>query len=275
VAETAPDSGIDWSQYEAIVEKRWNHYKPRFERFARGGWLSWNWAAFFGTLAWFRYRKLHVWTGIYFFVSMPMLYAFLTFQSTGDACERALDPGAGSLPGLVVLCLIALAWIVPPLFADRIYYNHVRGQVDQTKAHADSGTSTGGITSTLVLQAFIFVGTVRTAASYGTYIYRSMASEGVSLAAGAKTPVQEYFNDHGRLPSRIEEVTDRISGKYVRSLALGQDGSVKAVFGEGGKKLAGRSVSMVPARKDGKIVEWSCRSEDLPNRCLPASCRRD
>ena len=69
------ETATDWSQYEAIVEKRWQYYRPRFERFARGGWLSWNWAAFFGTLAWLRYRRLYAWSWLYFFVSTPFLPA--------------------------------------------------------------------------------------------------------------------------------------------------------------------------------------------------------
>jgi hypothetical protein len=52
----------DWSKYEAVVHKRWQYYAPRFEKFARGGWLSWNWPAFVATLAWLRYRKLYAWS---------------------------------------------------------------------------------------------------------------------------------------------------------------------------------------------------------------------
>src|SRR5687768_11420605 len=107
------------SRYEALVGKRWADYRPRFERFERGGWLSWNWAAFFATLAWLRYRKLHAWSWGYFFVSTPfLLAAVLVAAAGGDSCERAVDPGPDSLARLVVLAVIAAGWIVPPLLAD-------------------------------------------------------------------------------------------------------------------------------------------------------------
>lgn len=262
-------SGADWSKYEALVAKRWAYYRPRFERFARGGWLSWNWAAFFATLAWLRYRRLHAWSWGYFFLSTPFLLAVLLIIAAGDSCERAIDPGPDQLARAVVLAIIAVGWIVPPLFANRLYYNHVRALAGRNDALA----STGGVAGALALQAFVLLGTAVVVPSIGHYVYRSMVSEGVSLAAGAKAPVTEYFEDHKRLPARIEEVAANTSGRYVERLALAPDGTIRATFGEKGRKLAGRGVTFTPVRKDGRIVEWVCRGVDLPDTCLPASCR--
>ena len=63
------------------------------------------------------------------------------------------------------------------------------------------------------------------------------------------------------------------SGKYVGRLVLEADGTIRAIFGERGTKLSGRSVMLTPVKKDGNIVEWVCRSADLPATGLPASCR--
>ena len=65
------------------------------------------------------------------------------------------------------------------------------------------------------------------------------------------------------------------SGKYVGQLKLERDGTIRVIFGAGGRKLSGHSISMIPTIRDGRIVEWTCRSDDLPNKCLPGSCRRD
>lgn len=257
----------DWSKYEAVVAKRWDYYRPRFERLARGGWLSWNWAAFVATLAWLRYRKLYAWSWAYFFVSI-LLASLMLVHVGSDACERALDPAPGLVAVLTVFAL--LMWILPPLVANRIYFGHVRTLIGKT----DGATGTGGYIGGFALQAFVVIGVAVTAPSYGNYLYRAMVSEGISVAAAAKVPLQEYLNEHRRLPARIEEVAGKVSSKYVDRLVLESDGTIRVIFGSNARKLSGHSVYFVPQNKDGRIVDWVCRSNDLPDRCLPFSCRQ-
>jgi len=261
----------DWSKYEAVVHKRWQYHAPRFERFARGQWLSWNWAAFVATLAWLRYRKLYAWSWAYFFVSTPFLLAVsLMVVGASDDCERALDPVPSSVVGLLIGTWISLGWILPPLIANRLYFNHVRTLIVKTKR----ATGTGGYIGALVLQALVLIGAVVSAAGYASYAYRSKVSESIPLAAGAKVQLQDYLNEHRRLPARIDEVTGKVSGKYVDRLVLESGGTIRVIFGDKGRKLSGHSVSFVPVNKDGRIVDWVCRSNDLPDQCLPSSCRR-
>ena len=260
----------DWSQYEAHVGKRWDYYRPRFESFARGKWLSWNWAAFFGTLAWLRYRKLYAWSWVYFFFSTPFLLASLiVVYAAGDACERALDP-ASRIIDFTILSLLALGWIVPPLVANRLYFNRVRTMI----AKNAKITHVGGYAGALVMQALMLCGAAVLGPSSGNYIYRGMMiQEGYSLAKGATLPVEDYVMNHNRFPVRIEEVLGTTSGKYVDRLVLETDGTIRAIFGNNGKKLSGHSLSFTPVKKDGYIVEWVCHSIDLPDKCLPPSCR--
>jgi hypothetical protein len=260
----------DWSKFEAVVQKRWQYYAPRFERFARGEWTSWNWAAFIATLAWLRYRKLYAWSWAYFFVSTPFLLVVLVVVFARDSCERALDPVPSSVAGLTVLALLCLGWILPPLVANYLYFNHVRTLIRKT----DAAAGTGGYMGALALQAFVLIGVSVVLPSYGSYVYRAMVSEGIILAAAAKVPLQEYLDEHRRLPARIDEVTGNTSSKHVDRLVLESDGTIRAIFGDQGRKLHGRSVSLVPEMKNGRIVDWACRSNDLPDQCLPASCRR-
>ena len=197
------EAELDWSQYEAIVEKRWAYYRPRFERFAQGGWISWNWAAFFATLAWLRYRRLYAWSWIYFFVSMPFLLGIVMAAAAGvDPCERALSAQSHDLFRIAILSLIGLGWIVPPLIANRIYFVRVRALVGGTgKYHG-----TGGYAGALFLQLCVLLVPAVTLPSYGNYLYRAMVSEGESMAAAAEKPVAEYVNDHaGKLPDRLED----------------------------------------------------------------------
>ncbi len=260
----------DWSKYEAVVTKRWEYYRPRFERFARGEWLSWNWAAFVATLAWLRYRKLYGWTWFYFFVSTPFLLAVLIVGSAGDSCERALDPTPSLVAGLTVLALLCLGWVLPPLVANYLYFKHVQALIGRK----DGGTRMGGVIGALALQALVLIGPAATVPSYANYAYGAMVSDGMLLASAAKAGLQEYLNEHQRLPTRIDEVTKEVSNKYVDRLVLESNGTIRVIFGDKSRKLSGHSVSFVPEKTDGRIVDWVCRSDDLPNRCLPAHCRR-
>lgn len=259
------------STLEAIVGKRWEYYAPRFERFERGEWLSWNWAAFFATLAWLRYRRLYAWSWAYCFVSTPFLLALLLFvAAAGDACERALDPASPELARYFVLAVIACGWILPPLLANRVYFGHVRALA----AQPDADQGTGKIAGAVALQAFVLLGAAVLGPSHENYRYRAMVGEGVSMAAAARGVVEGYLREHRSLPARIEDlVGPQTAGRYVQRITLEPDGTVRAVFGAKGGKLAGRSVMFVPQRKDGAIVTWHCRSADIPPRCLPAACR--
>ena len=259
----------DWSKYEGVVAKRWEYYRPRFERFARGEWLSWNWAAFVATLAWLRYRRLYGWSWVYFFVSTPFLLAVLLVVFARDSCERALDPTPSSVAGLTVLALICLGWVLPPLAANCLYFKHVQTLIGKK----DGGTRTGGVIGALALQALVLIGPALGLPSYEDNRYRSMVSDGIVLARAAKVALREYVDEHQRLPTRIDELTREVSSKYVDRLVLESDGTIRAIFGDKSGKLSGHSVSFVPQRKDGRIVDWVCGSKDLPDRCLPLGCR--
>lgn len=261
----------DWSKYEALVAKRWGYYRPRFERLARGEWLSWNWAAFFATFAWLRYRKLYAWSWAYFFVSTPFLLVVLLAAFVGgDACERALDPIPTSGAGVTLAALLCLGWVLPPLVGNRLYFKHVQTLI----AKGDGGGTSRGFVSALVLQALVVIIPAASLPSYANYKYRAMVSEALVLAGAARVALQEYLDEHQRLPARIDEVTKEISNRNVDRLVLESNGTITAIFGGNSEKLSGHSVSVVPERKDGRIVNWVCQSKDLPDRCLPPSCRQ-
>ena len=259
---------------EQIVQKRWSYYQPRFEKLERGGWASWNWAAFFGTLAWLRYRKLYRWSWLYFFVALAIFVTLLYLQATQGSCDRALDPGYKDIYQAVALALFALGWIVPPLIANRVYYDHVRAQAAKTEKAV---TGTGSVVGALILQTLIILAlmVVVPGITMSHYYYRSLVAEGISLASGAKMPVTEYYMDKKKFPARIEDVAATTSGKYVEKVVLESDGSIRSIFGTSARKLVGRSLVLTPTKKDEAkgLWEWTCSSKDIPLQCLPGACR--
>jgi type IV pilus assembly protein PilA len=263
----------EWRHYEAIVEKRWDYYAPRFARFARGGWLSWNWAAFFGTFAWLSYRRLRRWAWLYFFVSTPaLLVLLLVAPAVTDACERALGQESGVYQ-VVIIALLVLGWVVPPLFADRFYFARVKAWAQAKTQDGAARGGTHGWAGAAFIQVVAFLLPAVALPSYANYKYRARVSEGVSIAANLKVAVAEYLSQNGRIP-RLQEIAGTTSGRYVESVDLLPDGTIRARFGAAGERLAGRSVSIVPRIEGRNVAEWTCRSDDLPNQCLPAACRR-
>ena len=260
------------ARYAEIVGKRAERYLPRFRRFAKGEVFSWNWAAFFGTLAWLRYRRLYRWSWLYFFVSTPMLIIWSLASIAGDACHAALSP-ATPLIGYATEALIAASWVLPPLFADRLYFNEVRRLAGDVKPIAPARS--GAIIATLAVQVVVFVVALATLPSYADYTYRARVSEGLLSASSARSAVTEYVANHRRLPARLDEVAETGAAGAVARLEMLERGTIRAVFGGETRapRLAGHTIDWIPAWKDDQIVAWACRSKDLPNVCVPASCR--
>src|SRR5688500_2298242 len=56
--------------------------------------------------------------------------------------------------------------------------------------------------------------------AYQDYIARSQVSEAVSLSAGGKTPLAEYFADKGTWPAAASDVMGNLAGKYTSTITL-------------------------------------------------------
>jgi type IV pilus assembly protein PilA len=113
--------------------------------------------------------------------------------------------------------------------------------------------------------------------AYQDYIARSQVSEGVSLTAGGKTPLAEYFNDKGSWPAAASDVMGNLAGKYVCTITLGgavtTTGtiSVEARMKNAGINSAITGGTLILTSSDAK--QWSCTSGDLGPKFRPASCR--
>jgi type IV pilus assembly protein PilA len=114
--------------------------------------------------------------------------------------------------------------------------------------------------------------------AYQDYIARSQVSEAVSLTAGGKTPLAEYYNDKGIWPGGASDVMGNLAGKYVSIItlmgsAVGTLGtiSVEARMKGTGVNSAITGGSLVLTSADAK--QWSCTSGNIGPKYRPASCR--
>src|SRR5262245_42144953 len=113
--------------------------------------------------------------------------------------------------------------------------------------------------------------------AYQDYIARSQVSEAVSLTAGGKTPLAEYFNDKGSWPNEATDVMGNLAGKYVCTITLGGNtGTVGTISVEARMKSSGinsaiTAGTLILTSSDAK--QWTCSSGNLGVKFRPASCR--
>ena len=114
--------------------------------------------------------------------------------------------------------------------------------------------------------------------AYQDYIARAQVSEGVTLSAGGKTPMAEYFNDKGNWPAAASDVMGIRAGKYVSIITLMGAAvnslgtiSIEARMKDTGINSAITAGTLVLTSSDAK--QWSCTSGNLGPKFRPASCR--
>ncbi|MDJ0760225.1 MAG: pilin [Woeseiaceae bacterium] len=105
--------------------------------------------------------------------------------------------------------------------------------------------------------------------AYQTYTIRGQVSEGVLMAAGAKTPVVDaYLNDGVAPADRIAagmsaNATDT-RGSYVSQVAI-NDGRIEITFGNmANQEINGETMFMTPYETDGNTFVWRCGQAGVP-----------
>ena len=109
--------------------------------------------------------------------------------------------------------------------------------------------------------------------AYQDYTKRAHVSEGLSLAAGAKSAVTEYYSSVGTFPSGNSTAglapASSISGNAVDSVTVGTNGVITVDFDD--TKVATGNIKLSPADTNGSIT-WTCTAT-LDNKYVPANCR--
>ena len=113
--------------------------------------------------------------------------------------------------------------------------------------------------------------------AYQDYVARSQVSEGMSLAAGAKTAVAEEQANTGEFAgitnatAGLSPAAD-ITGKYVTGVEVA-DGVITATFGgDASDKISGDTLVLTPTDNDGSI-SWACDASTVDAKYLPSACR--
>ncbi len=113
--------------------------------------------------------------------------------------------------------------------------------------------------------------------AYQDYTIRAQVSEGLSLSAGAKAAVAEFYQDQGAWPTDNAEAgieaSGNITGKYVTTVAVAANVITVTYGGDANANIAGDSLTMTATDNAGS-VSWDCANgAGLQNKWLPAACR--
>lgn len=113
--------------------------------------------------------------------------------------------------------------------------------------------------------------------AYQTYIIRSQISEGLTLSAGVKAGLAEYYMDTGGWPdmaklSKLYEL-GVVSGTYTKNIKISDNVIQITYAADAHPAIANGQVDLVATDHDGS-VSWRCAgSKTILSRHLPSVCR--
>ena len=112
--------------------------------------------------------------------------------------------------------------------------------------------------------------------AYQDYTKRAHVSEGMNLAASAKSAVTEYFTSQAVLPKTNAEAglpaKAAITGNAVKSVEIGADGIITVVFNA--KVDDGKTLVLTPdTTTNAGSITWTCSAGTVDDKYLPANCR--
>jgi type IV pilus assembly protein PilA len=116
---------------------------------------------------------------------------------------------------------------------------------------------------------------------YAEYTNRAKVSEGLQLAAGAKTAVSEFYSARAAWPVSNSEagiaVNTDIQGNNVTSVTVGAGGKIDILYKALNATICGLAaptIQLVPTDNNGS-VSWDGKGAGttVDNRCRPANLR--
>lgn len=267
-----------------IGPKNKNYYLSHFQRFSSNNKFSatWHWPAFFLTFYWFLYRKMWLAAFIYFMLPYVLIMplAFMIASVEGDAGE--------AVAGLCYLLYWLATFVVPPLYANALYYRHCNKKIDEAKAvfkdpqrqlgllSAKGGTSKVILFVILILLIPV-IGILAAIAlpAYQEYITRENMFQAETTGNSAAALVTEHYYQTQTLPESLEALGFApVLPPSVQEIGFNSDnGTVSIIMAK--SPVAGKTLLLVPSLDENNKLVWQCMSEDILNRYLPPHCRQE
>jgi type IV pilus assembly protein PilA len=104
--------------------------------------------------------------------------------------------------------------------------------------------------------------------AYQDYTVRAQVTEGLNLAAAAKTAVAETYASNQAWPSTNVlaglSPAAQINGKYVTSVTVGNGGQITIAYGNQALTIAGKVMALTPYTDLNFDVSWQCGDHAMP-----------
>ena len=113
--------------------------------------------------------------------------------------------------------------------------------------------------------------------AYVNYSVRTQVTEGLNLAAPAKTSVSEFYHERGAFPSDNTAASlaapGNISSTYVTSVSIADDVITVTYGGEAHPMIDGETIILTATDATGSLT-WTCASGGvIQPEHLPGACR--
>ncbi len=129
----------------------------------------------------------------------------------------------------------------------------------------------------MIVLAIIGILTAMAMPTYQNFLIRAQISEGLTLSAGAKSAVSEYYMDRGAWPADNDEagLADKhdIIGKYTEHMSI-NDNVIETKFGyDAHTEIFNQKIELTGVDNAGSI-SWACASAGvIAPKHLPDACR--
>lgn len=266
----------------AIGPKNQDYYLGKFLRFDSTGKAraSWHWPAFFLTFYWFLYRKMWLNAALYFV--LPYV-ALMLLGIVGAIGGKSAD----AVVGFTYVTFLAGLFLLPPLYANALYYRHCRQKIAEVRASSTDPQrqlgelSAKGGTSHVVLIIVLVLGFVATIGilaaiaipAYHDYTIRARLLDAASLGNRAATSVANHIYRRREIPDSLEAAGFFATlPPSVKEIGMNSQNGV-VIITMGVAPIADKSLLLVPSLDADNRIAWKCTSEDIPERYLPRECK--
>ena len=151
-----------------------------------------------------------------------------------------------------------------------------RAKARRSRRRRPSGRSSAVL---VIVASLVLLGTLAVLVGWPAYRatqVRMQVQQAIARTAPARSAVAAYFAAHGRFPVDAAAAgvpADGQPGTGPAEQVTVDRGEIRLVFGATARAgLRGRHVRLTPAWQAGRVT-WRCRSTDLPQDALPATCR--